>query len=101
MSEVTPQTDGQERPVVVCTKYRGVFFGYGSDTNGSTVTLARARMCVFWDQSMHGVLGLASQGPSEKCRVGEAVSSIELHGITAVLEMTPEAVKRWEAGLWE
>jgi hypothetical protein len=57
-------------------------------------------MCVYWDQSMLGVLGLASQGPSEKCRISQAIPSVEARGVTAVMEMTPEAVERWEKGLW-
>jgi hypothetical protein len=89
-----------ERPVVICTQYRGVFFGYATNTSGGTVTLKRARMCVYWDQSMHGVLGLASVGPSSGCRVGQAADSIELRGVTAVVEVTPEAVAKWEAAPW-
>lgn len=89
-----------ERPVVICTKYRGVFFGYAEDTHGATVKLARARMCVYWNQAMHGVLGLASDGPSAQCRIGPQVVQIELRGVSAVIEVTPEAVAKWEAAPW-
>ena len=91
----------QERPVLITTKYRGVFFGYAEDTDGDTVTLKRARMCVYWDKSLHGVLGLASDGPSDGCRIGKAVESIELRGVTAVIEVSPEAVEKWEAAPWD
>lgn len=89
-----------ERPVVVCTKYRGVFFGYAADTSGETVTLNRARMCVYWESSLHGVLGLASDGPNNRCRVGPPVDSIELRGVTAVIEMTAQAAANWEKSPW-
>jgi hypothetical protein len=87
------------RPVVVCTKYRGVFFGYVEST-GSTMVLKQARMCVYWAASLHGVLGLASSGPSSQCRVGNPVESIELRGVTAVLDVSPQAVEKWEASPW-
>jgi len=35
-----------ERPVLVTTAHRGVFFGYASRTDGSTISLRRARNCV-------------------------------------------------------
>ena len=89
-----------ERPVVICTQYRGVFFGYATDTSGDIVTIKRARMCVYWEQSLHGVLGLASSGPSKGCKIGPAVESIELRGVTAVIEVTPESVAKWEAAPW-
>lgn len=89
-----------ERPVVICTKYRGVFFGYAEDTHGATVKLNRARMCVYWGKSLHGVLGLASTGPNSQCRIGPQVPQIELRGVSAVIEVTPEAVAKWEAAPW-
>jgi hypothetical protein len=88
------------RPVVICTKYRGVFFGYAQDTSGATVTLERARMCVYWSRALRGVLGLASDGPSSDCRIGPQVPTIELRGVSAVIEVTPQAVAKWEASPW-
>ena len=88
------------RPVVITTKYRGVFFGYATDTSGSIVTLKRARMCVYWSKSLHGVLGLASDGPSSDCRIGRAVDSIELRGVAAVIEVSADAVDKWESAPW-
>jgi hypothetical protein len=89
-----------ERPVVVCTQYRGVFFGYACCTTGDTVCLKRARMCVYWEKSLRGVMGLASAGPSVGCRISGQVSSIELRGVTAVMDASPEAVACWEAAPW-
>jgi hypothetical protein len=90
-----------ERPVVVTTQYRGVFFGYANDTSGDVVSLNRARMCVYWDSSLHGVLGLACDGPNANCRIGKAVDSIELRGVTAVIECGDAAAAKWEAEPWK
>jgi len=87
------------RPVLVTTAHRGVFFGYATDTSGTTIKLKRARCCLYWAQATHGFLGLASDGPGEGCRVGPA-ADIELHDVTSVSEVTSAAVKRWEAAPW-
>jgi len=91
-----------ERPVIICTDKRGVFFGYvAGDTKGKDpIDLLRARMCVFWSTATKGVLGLASTGPADGSRVGAAVPKIELRGITCVIECEPAAVERWERGPW-
>lgn len=89
----------KERPVVVCTSYRGVFFGYATDTSGEVINLKNARNCVYWPQSQHGFVSLASRGPDKGARVGDK-ADMELRGITCVVECTCEAVKQWEAGLW-
>ncbi len=90
----------QEKPIVVCTKYKGVFFGYATDTHGATIMLKRARMCLYWARSLHGVLGLAATGPNDECRIGPAVESIELRGVTAVIDVSQEAVRKWEVAPW-
>ncbi len=79
-----------ERPVVVTTQYRGVFFGYANDTSGDVVSLNRARMCVY-----------ACDGPNANCRIGKAVDSIELRGVTAVIECGDAAAAKWEAEPWK
>jgi hypothetical protein len=38
----------QGRPVIVTTEYRGVFFGYATDTSGDTIALERARNVIYW-----------------------------------------------------
>jgi hypothetical protein len=88
-----------ERPVVVTTAHRGVFFGYAEDTEGETIALKRSRLCVYWSADVHGFMGLAANGPSKSCRIGPP-AAITLRNITAVLEVTPEAAKRWESGPW-
>lgn len=90
-----------EQAVMVTTEFRGVFFGYMEDmpTNGS-VTLKRARNCVYWSQDVRGFMGLASDGPSKNCKIGPAVLSITLHKVTAVIEVSPSAQEKWEKGPW-
>lgn len=90
----------QDRPVVVTTAHRGVFFGYASQTDGETIGLKRARLCLYWSSDVKGFMGLASEGPSAKCRIGPA-ADITLRSITAVLEVTPDAVTKWEAAPWQ
>jgi len=89
----------KERAVLVTTAQRGVFFGYASDTDGETLRLRAGRLCIYWSQAMKGFLGLASPGPDKDCKIGPP-ADIELRNITSVSEVTPEAVKRWEAAPW-
>ena len=89
-------------PVVVTTDKRGVFFGYGERRSNGDVRLERARMCVYWSSDVKGVLGLAATGPSKNCKISPAVPAISLpkKDITAVIDVSPEAVEKWEAGPW-
>lgn len=88
-----------ERAVIVTTEHRGVFFGYTKDTNGEQIILHRARLCVYWSATMQGFMGLASRGPDKQCKVGPA-ADITLRGITSVVEVSAEAVDRWESAPW-
>jgi hypothetical protein len=90
-----------ERPVLVTTEFRGVFFGYATDTKGDVITLKRARNAVYWARDCKGFVGLATSGPTSSCRIGPAADSLELRKITAVAEVSPEAVKAWEAAPWQ
>ena len=94
---MTTQT---ERPVLVTTEFRGVFFGYADDTTGDIIKLKRARNIPYWDVSTKGFLGLAEKGPGKQCRVGPA-ADIELRKITCVAECTPAATEAWEAAPWQ
>ncbi len=87
------------RAVLVTTEYRGVFFGYASETDGNTIHLKRARNCVYWSADVRGFLGLASSGPTPRCRIGPP-ADIDLRKITCVVEVTPEAVEAWERTPW-
>lgn len=89
----------QERAVIVTTQHRGVFFGYATETSGPVIQLKRARMCVYWSTDLRGFMGLASMGPSSNCRVSPA-ADIELRDITSVVEVSPEAIAKWEKAPW-
>lgn len=89
----------KERPVIVTTAHRGVFFGYASDIDGETIHLRAARLCVYWSRTMKGFMGLASMGPDSECRIGPP-ADIALRSITSVVAVTPEAARRWESAPW-
>ena len=91
-----PETE-ELRPVMVTTEFRGVFFGYASDTSGDPIVLKNARNCIYWTADEKGFMGLGVTGPGPKCKIGPAVPAIELRKITSVTEVTGEAVKAWEA----
>lgn len=93
------KTNG-EKAVMVTTAHRGVFFGYATKTDGETIALKRSRLCVYWSADVRGFMGLAVNGPSASCRIGPA-ADITLRNITAVLDVTPEAVTKWETGPWQ
>jgi hypothetical protein len=83
----------------VTTAHRGVFFGYATDTSGTTIKLRAARNCIYWSRDCKGFMGLAANGPSASCRIGPA-ADVELRDITCIADVTPEAVKKWEGAPW-
>jgi hypothetical protein len=88
------------KKVLVTTQYRGVFFGEIVENNApKSIKLKDARNCVYWESSLHGFIGLASAGPSSGCKIGPK-ADIELYDVTSVVECTPEAISKWEKGLW-
>ena len=89
----------KERPVLVTTAHRGVFFGYATTTSGDTIKLKRARNILYWPASNKGFLGLAADGPKDGARVGPA-ADIELRNVTSVADVTNTAVLEWENGKW-
>lgn len=84
-----------ERPVIICTEHRGVFFGYATDTRGANVDLKRARMAIRFGTT-RGVMELAETGPTSSSKVS-ARADIEVRKVTAVFEVTAEACEKWEA----
>jgi hypothetical protein len=93
------QETKSERPVLVTTAHRGVFFGFATETAGKTVELKRARNCIYWSKAVKGFLGLAATGPDAQCRIGPA-ADITLHEVTCVAEVTPAAAEAWEKAPW-
>lgn len=94
------KTSSKERPVLVTTAHRGVFFGYATATGGKTINLRAARCCLYWPPENRGFLGLAAYGPMTGARVGPA-ADIELSDITCVAACSPESVAAWEAAPWK
>ena len=86
--------NSSERPVIVCTEHRGVFFGYATDTSGDVVHLRSARMAIYFGTSK-GVMQLAETGPTDSSKIS-ARADIEVRRVTAVLEVTEPATKAWE-----
>lgn len=85
----------EERPVIVCTEHRGVFFGYATDTSGDVIHLRAARMAIYFGTTK-GVMQLAETGPTLSSKIS-ARADIEIRRVTSVFEVTPEATKVWEA----
>ena len=88
------------KPVLLTTKHRGVFFGYmNGDADARTLTLQECRNVVYWDESCHGFLGLAANGPNDKCRIGPA-ANVKLYDVTSVADVTPAAEEKFKAAPW-
>ena len=89
-------------PVVVTTEHRGVFFGtiQAAHRDRLTLDLADAQMCVYWAESVRGVMGLAVTGPDDRCKVSRPVPSMTVHKVTAVMEATQEAAAAWRTRPW-
>jgi hypothetical protein len=85
----------KQRPVIVCTEHRGVFFGYATDTEGTEIKLAKARMAIHFGTT-RGVMELAETGPTIRSDVS-AQADIYVRKVTAVFEVTESAAKAWEA----
>lgn len=90
----TETNKNTERPVIICTQHRGVFFGYSKDTTGDRINLRGARMAIYFG-TQRGVMQLAETGPTSSSKIS-ARADIEVRSITAVFEVTPVAVEAWE-----
>lgn len=90
--------------VVVTTKHRGVFFGSIAEMPGSdeqVLNVENIQMCVYWSADVKGVLGLASHGPGDGCRVARPVpGTTQLRDVTAVFPASDEASGRWAQCPW-
>jgi hypothetical protein len=90
----------EERPVIICTEHRGVFFGfvpadYSIEKSGPIVKMRAARMAIYWGTT-RGVIQLAETGPTGSSKIS-AAADIEVNKITAVFEVKEPALKVWEA----
>lgn len=84
------------RPVIVTTEHRGVFFGYASDTEGTEIKLENARMAIAFGTT-RGILELAETGPTSRSKISARAPAIDVRKVTAVIEVAPAAVEKWEA----
>ena len=84
-----------DRAVIVTTEHRGVFFGYAGDTSGDVIQLKRARMAIYWN-TKRGIFDLAEDGPNSGSKIS-ARADIEVRKITSVMEVSADAVAKWEA----
>lgn len=82
------------RPVIVCTEFRGVFFGYADDTSGDAIDLKAARMAIRFGTT-RGVMELAETGPTKDSKIS-ARADIQVRKVTAVFEVTERAKAAWE-----
>lgn len=84
--------------VLVTTEFRGVFFGKIKNAQKlpAEITITRGRNCIYWSSDCGGFLGLASSGPTSRCRIGAMVSELTLYKITSVSPVSDSAVKKWE-----
>ena len=85
----------KDRPVIVCTEHRGVFYGMADDTAGDVIHLRDARMAIYWGTT-RGVMQLAEEGPSANSKIS-AKADIEVRKITAVFEVSEAAQAKWSA----
>ena len=81
------------KAVLICTEHRGVFFGFTDDASGDTIKLKHCRMAIYWGTDK-GVQQLAATGPTSSSRIG-APSDAEIRKVTAVFDVTEEAVGKW------
>jgi len=91
-----------KKAYLITTKERGVFMGFinPEDVEKNDIVAEEVRMAIYWSSDMKGVLGLASMGASEGCRISKAVKKALLKNVTAVIEMTDEAVANWRKEPW-
>lgn len=90
------------RPVIVTTAHRGVFFGYlVGEPAKKKVLLTNARNCVYWSEQLRGFIGLADSGPGSGCKVGPKAPEITLFDVTSVVVCTEAAAAAWEKAPWQ
>jgi hypothetical protein len=93
------KTKTANKPVLVTTEFRGVFFGYVKNDKKlpSEVTITGAKNCIYWSSDVGGFLGLASNGPTSQCKIGKRVPEITLYKVTSVTPVEDHAANKWEA----
>lgn len=92
-------------PVLITTDNtkRGVFMGFidPKDAEKETLEAEEVRMAVYWSVDVRGVIGLAAKGPTKDCKISPAAKKATIKGVTAVLEITDEALNAWRKEPWK
>lgn len=90
-------TTSDERPVIVTTAHRGVFFGYTKDSlrETKTFTLKNARNVIYWG-TQKGFLQLAEEGPQKNSKISSR-GTITISDVTSESDVTPAAEKAWSS----
>lgn len=105
VSKKPTDTESNKIPVLITTDStkRGVFMGFINPADASLETLEaeEVRMAVYWSADVKGVIGLANRGPSSSCRISPAAKCATIKGVTAVMQLTDEAVKAWRKEPWK
>lgn len=88
----------KEMAVLVCTEYRGVFFGTTSDVTARPLRLRGLRCCLYWSTDVSGFTGLAERGPSKDCRISAPIEGESVvKKVTFVAQVTDAARTAWMA----
>lgn len=94
----------ETKAIIVTTEHRGIFFGYvkpEADLTQRTITLSNARLAVYWPSEVKGFMGLGVTGPLKGSRIGPRTPRITLQDVNSIIEPTEEAIRAWEADLWD
>lgn len=83
-------------PVLVTTKYRGVFYGFVDvDESPAKISLTRVR-CAIRFATTGGVLELAAIGPNDGSLIGSEAENATLYDITGTFRVSNDAAaKAW------
>lgn len=82
-------------PVLLCTEYKGVFFGYAGWTHGDRMLLHSGRMAIQFGTTA-GLVQLAERGPGPNSHIGSR-GQLDVRAVTLVCDVTPAGVAAWEA----
>ena len=88
----------KNKPVLITTQHRGVFFGFISEETDTSSTIIKdiknCRMAIYWGTDK-GVMQLADTGPTNDSRIGAPADIEVLHDVTAIFNVKDEAVEKW------
>lgn len=87
------RASAKKKPVLVCTKHRGVFYGWVPSNQNMLVehvTVSDVCMAIYWGTS-RGVQELTATGPTSKTKLSLSSPSAGLRDVTAIFDVTAEA----------